>query len=274
VKDLDVSAASAGQPAKLELSGVGKVFASKTGKVEALRGIDLTLNKGDFVSLVGPSGCGKTTLLNIIAGLETPDEGRVLVDGRAVRAPGPDRIVMFQEAALFPWLTVRSNVEFGLMLKGLSRRERRRKAREGLKLVHLGAFADSYVHELSGGMRQRTALVRALVLEPEVLLMDEPFAALDAETRSSLTREVESLWRQMRMTVVFVTHHVPSGLQLADRMVVFGSHPGRILGEYPVDLPRPRSEGDPSLIRLSEQITEHFSATVREQNKQESEDDR
>jgi NitT/TauT family transport system ATP-binding protein len=227
------------------------------------------MRKGEFVSLVGPSGCGKTTLLNIIAGLEMPDEGEVLVDGHAVKAPGPDRTVMFQESALFPWLTVQANVEFGLMLKGVGRKERRRRALDGLKLVHLSSFASSYVHELSGGMRQRVALVRSLVLEPEVLLMDEPFAALDAESRLSLTRELESLWKQMQMTVVFVTHQVSSGVQLGERVLAFGTHPGRIIAQYHVDLPRPRREEDPALLKLSEEITERFSATVRAQQEQE-----
>jgi len=250
---------------KLELSNVGKVFKTKTGEVEALRGIHLKVEKGEFVALVGPSGCGKTTLLNIIAGLEIPDEGKVLVDGNAVCSPGPDRIVMFQESALFPWLTVRANIEFGLALKGLRRPERRRRALEGLRLVHLSGSADAYVHQLSGGMRQRVALVRALVLEPEVLLMDEPFAALDAQTRASLSRELEALWKAMEMTVVFVTHHVSSGVELAERMVVFGAHPGRIIGDYRVDLARPRREDDPRVVHLAEHITERFSATVRAQ---------
>lgn len=257
------------RPPKLELVGVSKIFATKTGEVEALRNIHLSLRRGEFISLVGPSGCGKTTLLNIIAGLEIPDEGDVRVDGRTVKAPGPDRIVMFQESALFPWLTVRSNVEFGLMLKGLSRKARTKKAVEGLKLVGLSAFADSFVHELSGGMRQRAALARALVLEPDVLLMDEPFAALDAESRGALTREIEALWKQMAMTVVFVTHHVPGGVQLAERVIVFGTHPGRILGEYRIDLPRPRREGERGLVELSEVITERFSAAVRAEMEQE-----
>ena len=250
---------------KLRLSGVGKIFSTKNGEVEALRGIDLSLRRGEFVALVGPSGCGKTTTLNIIAGLERPDEGEVFVDGRAIKGPGPDRTVMFQEAALFPWLTVRHNVEFGLMLKGVGRRVRRLRALEYLKLVNLSRSADSFVHELSGGMRQRVALARALVLEPEVLLMDEPFAALDAQTRETLTGELEHLWKELRMTIVFVTHHVPSGVQLAERVLVFGAHPGRILREFRVDLPRPRHPAAPEVIALSEEITQVFSAQVREE---------
>ncbi len=263
------SSIQAGQTPKLELLGVGKVFATKTGEVEALRGINLVMKKGEFVALVGPSGCGKTTLLNIIAGLEIADEGIVRIDGRDVRAPGPDRTVLFQESALFPWLTVRANVEFGLMLKGMGRKERRRRALDGLKLVRLLPFADAYVHQLSGGMRQRVALVRSLVLEPEVLLMDEPFAALDAESRLSLSRELESLWRQMNMTVVFVTHQVSSGVQLGERVLAFGSHPGRVIAEYRVDLPRPRREENPSLLKLAEEITEKFASQVRAQQEQE-----
>ncbi len=271
VKDQGLNPHARAAP-KLELSDVGKAFKTKSGHVEALRGIHLRVEKGEFVALVGPSGCGKTTLLNIIAGLEIPDEGQVLVDGKAVSSPGPDRIVMFQESALFPWLTVRANIEFGLALKGLRRPERRRRALEGLKLVHLSGFADSYVHQLSGGMRQRVALVRALVLEPEVLLMDEPFAALDAQSRASLSRELEGLWKAMEMTVVFVTHHVSSGIELAERMVVFGAHPGRIIGDYRVDLARPRREDDPWVARLAEHITERFSATVRAQQEWERHD--
>ncbi len=250
---------------KLQLERVGKVFRAKSGEVEALRGINLRLRKGEFVSLVGPSGCGKTTTLNIIAGLEEADEGEVLVDGRAVRGPGPDRTVMFQESALFPWMTVRRNVEFGLLLKGVGRAKRREKAEEYLKLVHLQQFADSFVHTLSGGMRQRVALARALVLEPEVLLMDEPFAALDAQTQQKLAGELEALWKQLQMTVVFVTHHVANGVQLAERVVVFGTHPGRIIAEYEVDLPRPRRLDDPALLALSERITERFSNAQRVQ---------
>ncbi len=248
---------------KLQLVEIGKVFVTKTGQVEALRKINLTLQKGEFVALMGPSGCGKTTLLNLVAGLEQADEGQVRVDGKVVKGAGPDRIVMFQESALFPWLNVQSNVEFGMALQKVNRRERRRRASEGLQHVHLSSFAKSYVHELSGGMRQRVALARALVLKPDILLMDEPFAALDADTRLALTREVESLWKEMQMTVVFVTHHVPSGVQLAERIVVFGTHPGRILSEYRVDFPRPRDEADPEVLALSQQITQHFSASMR-----------
>jgi len=248
---------------KLVVDGVGKAFSTRTGDLRALKGIDLSVFPGEFVTLVGPSGSGKTTLLNIIAGLEEPDEGRVLVDSRPVRGPGPDRVVMFQEAALFPWLTVRANVEFGLAMRGTPRRERRERSTAYLRMVRLDAFAEARVHELSGGMRQRVALVRALVLDPDVLLMDEPFASLDAESRDALAHELEHLWDQLHMTVVFVSHHVHEGVRLADRVIAFGQRPGRILAEYPVDRPRPRGADDEALAALARTIEARFTADVR-----------
>jgi NitT/TauT family transport system ATP-binding protein len=240
--------------AKLVLERVGKTFLSRTGEVQALRGIDLAVEEGEFVTLVGPSGAGKTTLLNLVAGLERPDEGCVRVNGRLVRGPGPDRVVMFQEPALFPWLSVAANVEFGLAVRGMARRRRRELALAWLRMVHLEAFADAWVHELSGGMRQRVALVRALVLEPEVLLMDEPFAALDPPTRQALTAELEALWQRLHMTVLFVSHQVSSGVQLADRVVALGLRPGRVVDEYRVTLPRPRAPDMPGLDALVHRI--------------------
>ncbi|HLJ57809.1 MAG TPA: ABC transporter ATP-binding protein, partial [Chthonomonadaceae bacterium] len=193
--------------AKLRLDGISVDFESRQGRVEALKDVDLTIYPGEFVCLVGPSGCGKSTLLNIMAGLMRPGRGVALKDGRQITAAGPDRAVIFQEAALFPWLNAVQNVEFALR-RIRDRRERRRRAMDHLQTVHLGRFARSYPHELSGGMRQRVAIARALALDPDVLLMDEPFAALDAQTRDLLIDEVQRIWLATRKTVVFVTHNV------------------------------------------------------------------
>jgi NitT/TauT family transport system ATP-binding protein len=199
------------------------------------------VDEGEFVCLVGPSGCGKTTILNLAAGLERPDGGRVLADGRPVEGPGSDRMVMFQGPALFPWLDVMDNVLFGLRLKpGLGVRARRRTAHAYLKLVGLEGFRGSSIHELSGGMKQRAALARALAPEPRVLLMDEPFAALDALTREVLYRDVQVLFQKRRRTTLFVTHNVREAVVLGDRVVILSPHPGRVHEEFRVDLPRPR----------------------------------
>src|SRR5437764_58271 len=214
-------------PSKLAIDDVSKTFQSATGKVLALDRVNLQVNEGEFVCLVGPSGCGKSTLLNIIAGLIPPESGRVLLDDEPIRQAGPDRAVIFQDAALFPWLTAAQNVEFALK-RVKNRRERRERAMEHLKMMHLTRFADSYPHELSGGMRQRVAIARALALNPDVLLMDEPFAALDAQTRDMLIEEVQRIWLETRKTVVFVTHNVMEAVTLADRVLCMGARPGCI----------------------------------------------
>jgi NitT/TauT family transport system ATP-binding protein len=199
------------------------------------------VNEAEFVCLVGPSGCGKTTLLNIIAGLEKPDSGRVLADGKPVTSPGRDRLVMFQEPALFPWLDVLGNVLFGLKLKpNLTNKDRRNVARYYLELVGLTRFEHANIHELSGGMKQRVSLARALAPNPRVLLMDEPFAALDALTREQLYGDIQQIWKARRKTIVFVTHNVREAACLGDRVLLFSPHPGRIQEEFAVDLPRPR----------------------------------
>jgi NitT/TauT family transport system ATP-binding protein len=206
-----------------------------------LDGVTASIGRGEFVALLGASGCGKSTLLNIIAGLEKPDAGRVLADGQAVSAPGRDRMVMFQEHALFPWLDVFGNLMFGLRLKpGLSEHERRDVARYYLKLVGLEKFERANIHELSGGMKQRLALARALAPNPRLLLMDEPFASLDALTREQLYGDIQRIWPQRRKTIIFVTHNVREAACLGDRVVLFSPHPGRVREEFRVDLPRPR----------------------------------
>ena len=228
-------------PSKLAIEDVSKTFRTATGEVLALDRVSLQVNEAEFVCLVGPSGCGKTTLLNIIAGLEKPDSGRVLADGKPVTSPGRDRLVMFQEPALFPWLDVLGNVLFGLKLKpNLTNKDRRNVARYYLELVGLTRFERANIHELSGGMKQRVSLARALAPNPRVLLMDEPFAALDALTREQLYGDIQQIWKARRKTIVFVTHNVREAACLGDRVLLFSPHPGRIQEEFAVDLPRPR----------------------------------
>jgi len=228
-------------PSKVGIEDVSKTFRTATGEVLALDRVSLQVNEAEFVCLVGPSGCGKTTLLNIIAGLEKPDSGRVLADGKPVTSPGRDRLVMFQEPALFPWLDVLGNVLFGLKLKpNLTNKDRRNVARYYLELVGLTRFEHANIHELSGGMKQRVSLARALAPNPRVLLMDEPFAALDALTREQLYGDIQQIWKARRKTIVFVTHNVREAACLGDRVLLFSPHPGRIQEEFAVDLPRPR----------------------------------
>ena len=227
------------------LRGVSKHFVSRRGTHHALQNVDLTIEDGQFVCLVGPSGCGKSTLLNLIAGLERADAGSVILDEKNVTAPGPDRSVMFQDSALFPWLSVRKNVEFGLELARWPRADWPARVETYWKKVHLWRFRDAYVHELSGGMRQRVALARALAPDPRVLLMDEPFAALDAQTRDVLHVELEEIWRATKKTVVFVTHNVREAVRLGDRVIVLATQPGRVKVDVKIDLARPRLvEGD------------------------------
>ncbi|MEY2525274.1 MAG: sulfonate transport system ATP-binding protein [Verrucomicrobiota bacterium] len=228
-------------PSKLAIEEVSKSFETASGTVLALDRVSLNVAEAEFVCLVGASGCGKSTLLNIIAGLEKPDSGTVLADGKPVTGPGRERLVLFQEPALFPWLDVFGNVLFGLKLKrNLSNKDRRDVARYYLELVGLSRFEHANIHELSGGMKQRAALARALAPNPRVLLMDEPFAALDALTREQLYGDIQEIWKARRKTIVFVTHNVREAACLGDRVLLFSPHPGRIQEEFIVDLPRPR----------------------------------
>jgi NitT/TauT family transport system ATP-binding protein len=238
----------------LRIEGVSKTFTGRAGPVEALRPVEMEIAAGEFVCLLGPSGCGKSTLLSIIAGLESASSGTVLADGRIVRGPGTDRVLLFQEAALFPWLDVQRNVEFGLREAGKLAKERIATARRFIELVHLKGFERSYVHQLSGGMRQRVAIARALAIDPAILLMDEPFGALDALTRDRLHAELESIWASTRKTVVFVTHNVREAVALGDRVLVFSPRPGRIVQEFRIDLPRPRSLEDHLLVDYAAEI--------------------
>jgi NitT/TauT family transport system ATP-binding protein len=252
------TAGDAPAPAKIRLEGVSVTFALRLGQVSALRDVTLAIQPGEFVCLVGPSGCGKSTLLNIIAGLLRADTGTVYKDERPIDGAGPDRAVIFQEAALFPWLTAAQNVEFALKPMVRNRRERRVRALEQLQRVHLSSFAHSYPHELSGGMRQRVAIARALAMDPDILLMDEPFAALDAQTRDLLIEEVQRLWLETRKTVVFVTHNVMEAVTLGDRVLCMGTRPGCIKQELPIRLSRPRVVEDPDTARLAARIVENL----------------
>lgn len=253
------------EPAKLTLEQVAKTFKGRNGEVLALDNINLTVNEGEFVCLVGPSGCGKSTILNLIAGLDSPTAGKVAVDNRRVKGPGRDRMVMFQEAALFPWLDTLGNVLFGLRLKpGLTDDERRQVAAFYLDLVGLSKFTRSHIHELSGGMRQRVALARSLAPNPNILLMDEPFSALDAMTREQLYGDLQRIFLQRRKTIIFVTHNIREAVCLGDRVVLLSPHPGRIRDIFEVNLPRPRDINDPKLAELTLRITSKLKEHLRE----------
>jgi NitT/TauT family transport system ATP-binding protein len=242
-----------GAPARtvVSVADVTKAFGTGHQRVVALEGVTLDVQQGDFVCLLGASGCGKSTLLNLIAGLDKPTSGRV--DVKAERTG-----LMFQEAALFPWLTVRGNVEIALKLAGMPRSERRARAQELLEMVHLGDFAKRQPHELSGGMRQRTALARALAQDADVLLMDEPFGALDAMTRDMLHDELEALWTSTGKTVIFVTHNVREAVRLGDCVVLMASRPGRVAAVYDVGIPRPRRIDSTEVATLAATITDQL----------------
>ncbi len=243
-------------PEKLVVDGVSKWFRTRHADIHALDNVSLNVREGEFVCLVGPSGCGKSTLLNIIAGLEKPDAGQVLADGKPVTGPGRERMMMFQESALFPWLDVMDNLLFGLKLKpNLTRKERREVAEFYLQLVGLEKFKHANIHELSGGMKQRVALARCLAPNPRVLLMDEPFAALDALTREQLYGDIQQIWEKRRKTIVFVTHNVREAACLGDRVVLFSPRPGRIREQFVIDLPRPRDINSVDLAKYSTEIT-------------------
>ena len=242
--------------AKISLRNVSKTFKSRQGSVLALDNVSLDIAEGEFVCLVGPSGCGKSTILNLIAGLDTATEGDVLMEGEPITGPGRERMVMFQEAALFPWLDVLQNVMFGLRLKpNLNNAEREEVAMFYLNLVGLEKFYRAHIHELSGGMKQRVALARSLAPNPRILLMDEPFSALDAMTREQLYGDLQRIFVQRQKTIVFVTHNIREAACLGDRIILLSPNPGRIQNDFRVSLPRPRDINDPALSQTSIPIT-------------------
>ncbi len=255
---------------RLVLDGISKRFVNSSA--HTLRDFSLKTDPGEFVVVVGPSGCGKTTLLNIAAGMTRPDSGTATLDGKLIRHPGPDRAMVFQDHGLFPWLTAMQNVEFGLKMKGVGANERTERAAAALKMVHLGGSEKKLVHELSGGMRQRVAIARALVMNPAVLLMDEPFAALDAQTRTLLHHQLQLLWCQTRKTVLFVTHSVGEAVRLADRVIVLSAHGRGIRKIIDVQLPHPRMFDSPDINELAKQVRKEIEDEVNRVNALAAED--
>jgi len=238
----------------LKVEGLGITYENpKTGaQTEAVRGIDLTIPKGEFVTVVGLSGCGKTSFLSAVAGLIRPSAGTIAVAGRKVTRPGPDRAVVFQKATLLPWRTVLANITYGLDLRGVPRKEARAKAEHYVDLVQLRGFEHYYPSALSGGMQQRVNLARALATDPHLLLLDEPFAALDAITRENMQAELLNIWNLTRKTVLMVTHQIDEAVLLSDRVIVFSGRPGRVLAEIKIDLPRPRTAEAKFTVRFDE----------------------
>jgi len=248
--------------ALLEIKDVYKLFRSDGKQMEALHDINLSINENEFVCFIGPSGCGKTTLLRIVAGLEAPSSGAVYLDGTAIKGPGPERGMVFQEYSLFPWRNVLDNVAFGLELKGMPKDARFERSRQYLKMVGLDRFEERYPHELSGGMKQRVAIARALVNEPKALLMDEPFGALDAQTRNIMQSELLRIWEEDRKTVIFVTHSVDEAIYLADRIVIMTARPGRIKDIIKIDIPRPRARTCADVNQVRARILEDLRSEI------------
>jgi len=242
---------------KVKIDNVVKKYTSRQGEVVALGGVSLDILENEFVCVVGPSGCGKSTLLNIIAGLNGATDGNVYVDDKKVEGPGPERGVVFQQYALFPWLTVEKNVQFGLKLKGLSRKEAAAEASKYIEMVDLTSFAKSYPKELSGGMKQRVAIARAYAANPQVLLMDEPFGALDAQTRAQLQSDLLQTWEKEKKTCFFITHDVDEAVFLAQRVVIMSARPGRIKEIVDINIPHPRDQEtkmSPEFLELKNHI--------------------
>jgi ABC-type nitrate/sulfonate/bicarbonate transport system ATPase subunit len=242
----------------IQFEGIAKRY----GALEVLSGIDIEVRRGEFAAIVGPSGCGKSTLLRMLAGLERPDAGRILLDGKPVGGPGPDRMMIFQEHALYPWRTVAQNVGFGLELGGVPKAETERRVAELLDKVGLTGFASYFPSQLSGGMRQRASIARALVMDPNVLLLDEPYGALDAMTRLTMQNELLKLWQGSGKTVLLITHDIDEALYLADRVFVMSARPGRVIRELELDQPRPRSRSHAQFGRLRQHVLEALEIAV------------
>ncbi|MER1985895.1 MAG: ABC transporter ATP-binding protein [Solibacillus sp.] len=239
----------------------------------ALDNVDLTIHKGEFISLLGPSGCGKSTLLNIVAGLDQQTSGSIQVNGKPITGPGNDRIVVFQESGLFPWMSVLDNVMYGLLIKKVPKAEAKERAMKWLQKVHLAKYANAQPHELSGGMKQRVAIARALVMDPEILLMDEPFAALDEQTRMVLHKELEELWYETKKTIIFVTHNIREAVVLSDRILLMKTRPGGVKSIFNVRAARPRQASDSVLVHLESRILSELEQEMEKVLKEEFGDD-
>ena len=251
---------SNGQPENLTIHGVTKRFTVGDDEVEALAPVDLAIPKGEFVCMIGASGCGKSTLLRIIAGFEEPTTGEVAIDGKPVTGPGSDRGMVFQDYALFPWMTVRQNISFGPRQRHLAREEIDRTTDEFVRMVGLERFADRYPNQLSGGMKQRVAIARVLANNANILLMDEPFGALDALTREQLQNELLQIWKRTGVTTIFVTHSVEEAVLLADRVLVMSAGPGKIDSDFRIDLPRPRDVSSPEFNALRRDVARRLTS--------------
>jgi NitT/TauT family transport system ATP-binding protein len=270
----------------LEIQNLHKSF----GQEKVLEGLDISVNKGEFLSILGPSGCGKSTLIHMIAGLESVSSGKILMKDREVKAPGTDRILVFQSGALFPWLNVKENIAFGLSnvkadtrsrektgnkndKKGkkdkFSDQEKQQRVEDLMKKVHLYQFRDKYPHQLSGGMKQRVSIARSLAMDPEVLLMDEPFSALDEQTKMVLHDELQRIWMETKKTIVFVTHNIREAVKLSDRVLVMGSHPGKIIKDISIPYAHPRKVTDPNLVEMERVIMEALKDEIEKRTKEE-----
>lgn len=258
----------------LTIEAIEKSFINdRKENVKVLDNINLNVKKGSFVSIVGPSGCGKSTLLYLVAGLDKADKGNIRVDGNLVTKPGPERVVVFQEAGLFPWLTVLENVTYGLILKKIPKEKAKAKALDVLKMVHLSRYVNSYPHELSGGMKQRVSIARALVMEPDILLMDEPFSALDEQTRMVLHKELLEIWRKTKVTIFFITHNIREAVLLSEEVVVFATRPGRIKEIIPVPTMKDGVTPDSVTVNTEKRILSILQEEIEKVLKEEMGDD-
>lgn len=246
----------------ISCSGVNKSFYTPSGEVQVIKDFELQVKENEFVVLFGPGQCGKTTIINLISGLETVSSGQVVVNGEKVTKPGPERGVVFQSTAILPWLTTMQNVEYGLKMAGVSKKERRERAQHYINLVGLEGFEKSFPSQLSGGMKQRVGIARAYCIEPKVMLMDEPFGALDAQTRYLMQEELQRVWQTERRTVVFVTNNVEEAIYLADRIIVLSNCPATIKKEYTIDFPRPRDYVSEEFLQLRKEITNEVDITL------------
>ncbi|SFL73516.1 ABC transporter ATP-binding protein [Candidatus Frackibacter sp. WG13] len=254
----------------LKIEQIHKSFEQKDGsKLKVLEDINLEIKEGEFVSLLGPSGCGKSTMLNIIAGLEDSTSGQVLVEDEPVTEPDSQRGVVFQDSALFPWLTILDNVKFGLKDKELTSKEAEERTLKYIKKVHLTKFIDSYPHQLSGGMKQRVAIARALAMNPKILLMDEPFGALDEQTRMMLQYELQKIWLETKKTIIFVTHNIREAVHLSDRIIVFGTQPCKVKEIFEVKAARPRKTNNSYLLHLEDKILDVLKEEIEKVMKEE-----